>query len=241
MINRQCLIIEDSISSVAILKEYLSLLPFFQVANVCDNYAQAIAFLSNHQVDLIFLDIQLANKEGEHFTGFDVLQTFSTLPPVIITSSHAGFAIESYRIGKAVDFLVKPFDYDRFLIAINRALNLKMTTNRLLDDEYVFLKMGRKFQRFELADIDYFEAYGIYLKVFVKGMPHVVNDTISAISETLSPKRFMRVHKSYIVNINKINGFDHNNLYLLNGKVPIGISYKPQLDGLLRLFDKLES
>ncbi len=241
MNNKQCLIIEDDSASAFVLKEYLSRLPFFSVAGICKSYTETLEFLFKQPLDLVFLDIELSSDSvNPQLSGLDILTTVPNLPPVIIISNHVNYAAESYRIGKAVDYIVKPFDFERFLIAVNRALNLTMTTKHLADEEYIFLKMGRKFQRFELSHIDYFEAYGIYLKVIVDGVAHVVNDTVSALAERMDTQRFMRVHKSYIINIKKIVGFDHNHLFLQNGKVPIGISYKPHLSGLLRLFDKLE-
>jgi DNA-binding LytR/AlgR family response regulator len=239
MTTRQVLIIEDTASSVTLLKDYLAKLPFFKVAAVCSSYSQSVEFLSNHHVDLIFLDIELSSNDGINLTGMDLLKTFPVLPPTIITTSHDSFAVESYRIGKASDYLMKPFDFERFLIAINRAMNLQLVPNRIVDKDFIFLKMGRNFKRFEFDEIDYLEAYGIYVKVFVNGTVHVVNDTISALAERIDSNRFMRVHKSFIVNINKITGFNHNELHLKNGKVPIGISYKTLLEPLLSLFDKL--
>ncbi len=237
---RQCLIIEDDPICADTIKSYLNRLPFFKVVGTYNSYFEAINFITQSQIDLIFLDVILNDSQNDKFTGLDILRTIPNLPATIMMSSYPEFAVESYNIGKSTDYLLKPFNFDRFLLAVNRVLSLNMVQQRLIDEEYIFLKMGRRFQRFNLDDIDYFEAYGIYLKVIVNGIPHVVNDTISGLNERLDVKRFIRVHKSYIVNIQKINGFDHNNLYLKNGKVPIGISYKSQLEGLLRLFDKLD-
>ncbi len=238
---QKCLIVEDTKIDSDLLKSYITPLPFLSVLGVCTNYSEAIAFITNNQVDLIFLDIELDSLSGERsLTGLDLLKTLPNLPPVIIMTNRSDYASESYRIGKAVDFLVKPYDFERFLIAVNRVFQLKVGKQQFTNEGFIFLKMGRKFQRFELDELDYLEAYGIYLKVIEKGIIYVVNDTISAITERLDPSQFVRVHKSYIINVKKITGFDHKNLFLQEKKIPIGISYKGQLGGLLSLFDKLE-
>lgn len=235
---RKCLIVEDDSSCVEILKTYLDKLPFFNVVGQCVSQSEAIAFLASETVDLIFLDLHLDNVEGENADGLDLLQTIKSSAPIIITTSYPDFAVESYRIGKAIDYLVKPFEFNRFLMAINRALGLQLSARQILDKDYIFLKMGRHFQKFKLADIDYLQAYGIYLKVITNGVTHVVNDTISNLEETLDNSTFMRVHKSYIINVHKINKFNRNHLFLEEDKIPIGISYKPKLKGLLSLFNR---
>ncbi len=239
MQNRQCLIIEDDSTSAKILSTYIEKLPFFSVDAICTSYAEALEALMKQNYDLIFLDIILASPAdtGKELSGLAILETFESLPPVIITSNYVEYAVESYRIGKSVDYLLKPFEFKRFLLAVNRALNIKLVENQIIDEKYIFLKMGRRFQRFNLDEVNYFEAYGIYLKVAVNDTIHVVNEIISGIEALLNTKQFVRVHKSYIINVNKIIGFDHNTIYLKHGKVPIGISYKPKLQGLLNLFD----
>lgn len=236
MQTKYCLIIEDSEVCIDTLTAYLKKLPFFQIVGICKTYAEVVSYLSVHKnIDLIFLDISLA---GEDLTGLDILRTIPKLPPVIINTSHTEFAVESYRIGKAADYLVKPYDFDRFLIAVNRALDIKIGTKELIFEDHIFLKKGRKFQRFDYSDIHYFEAYGIYVKVCTSEGIQTVNETISNLDEKLDSAWFVRVHKSFTINIQKITGFDHNFIFLESEKIPIGASYKADLEGLLRLFNK---
>ena len=239
MKSKSCLLIEDDELSVQLIESYIQKIPYIHLEGVCSSYADAYALITQQKFDFILLDVLL--NDPTHLTGLDLLRTVPSLPPVVVITSTAEFAVDSYEIGKAVDFLLKPFDFSRFVIAINRALNIQNADNQLLTNDFIFLKMGRRFQRFELEEIDYIEAYGIYVKVIVGGIPHVVNDLISNLEATLSRKKFMRVHKSYIVNLSKVVGFDHNKLYIKNGSVPIGISYKEKLDVFLRLFDEKAS
>ncbi len=231
-----CLIVDDDDSFVQELSGQLEKLAFIKVTGRSKTYGETIAALKSNSIDLVFLDINLDSADG--LNGFDLLRQPPHLPPVVIVSNTPDYAIESYNIGKAKDFLVKPIDIRRLVLAINRALQTDVESGQLIDSKSVFLKMGRKFQRFCIDEIDYFEGYGIYAKVITQdGITHVINDSLTELENVLEGKKFMRVHKSYIINLNKLTGFDHNKLYLKNASVPIGSSYKGKLEGLLRLFN----
>jgi two-component system, LytTR family, response regulator LytT len=240
---RQCIIIEDSAASALILTNYLANLPFIHVVGVFESYAESVSFLySNaHELDLIFLDVELSNSNNSGLNGLDILKTFTSLPPVIIISNFADYAIQSYELGKTIDYLQKPYSFDRLMIAINRVLNETYEhPAKAMPSEFIFIKMGRRLQKFELAQIDYVEAYGIYTKVFVKGEPYVVNENISTLEKRLDEVSFARVHKSYIVNIKHINSIENQQLVIGPKKVPIGGTFKEKLSSLLRLFDVLD-
>lgn len=231
-----CLIIEDSQSSVDLLNSYLKKIPFCNVVGICNNYFDGVQMLiPKKKIDLLILDVDLGDNSP---SGLDLLRTVPYLPATIITTSHTDYAVDSYTIGKAADYLLKPYVFDRFLLAVNRALGLQINYEALIYKEYIFLKKGRKFQSFDYKDILYFEAYGIYVKVITVRGVETVNETITPLAEKLDPTLFIRVHKSFIVNIQKIIGFEHSYLFIPGGKVPIGISYRPQLEGLLRLLGK---
>ncbi|GAB3982332.1 LytTR family DNA-binding domain-containing protein [Spirosoma terrae] len=229
------LLIDDDPFFVESLVNQLKPFSFLVSVGHCKNYGEALEAVRSKQIDFILLDVNLESSDG--LSGFDFLRHQTQLPPVIIVSNTPDYAVESYSIGKAKDFLVKPIDTSRLMLAINRALNTNIETSQLVDNKSIFLKMGRRFQRFIIDDIDYFEGYGIYTKVIYKGTTHVINDTLTNLESMLDVKRFMRIHKSYIINLNKLIGFDHNKLHLQNANLPIGISYKSKLAPLLRLFD----
>lgn len=231
-----CLIVDDDDTFVKELSSLLEKLAFIKVIGCCKTYGETVVALKSNNIDLIFLDINLDSADG--LNGFDLLRQYPNLPPVIIVSNTPDYAIESYTIGIAKDFLVKPIEMRRLVLAINRTLETNIESGQLIDSKSVFLKMGRKFQRFCIDDIDYFEGYGIYAKVITQdGLTHVINDSLTELENMLEAKKFMRVHKSYIINLNKLTGFDHNKLYLKNASVSIGSSYKSKLEGLFRLFD----
>lgn len=230
---RQCLIVEDSEPFRLLTEKYLKRFPLFRDVKTCGSYFEAIDILSTEKIDLLFLDIRLPDG-----SGLDLLKTYPNLPPTIITTSHAEHAVESYEIGRAVDYLVKPFEYERFVLAVNRALSINLTKHSFKDQGFIVVKMGRNLQRFNLEEIDYIEAYTIYSKIVYNGVVYVVNETISALQEQLDPNQFIRVHKSYVINIKKVSSLDSKQIWLYKVAIPMGKSYRPHFEGLLRLFEK---
>ncbi|GAB3960841.1 LytTR family DNA-binding domain-containing protein [Spirosoma harenae] len=233
--EKRYLIVDDSQSDAEHLKQTLAHLSFLELAGICSTIEETIHLLSFEKIDLIFLDINLTNQ-----SGLNLLRLNKNLPPVIITSSHSNYALESYEIGKTVDYLLKPFTYERLLVALNRALSTRLTADSAAKDSFIFLKIGRKIQRFNFSAIEYIEAYGIYSKVISQVQFHVVNERLSTLTDLLLPRQFVRVHKSYLVNISKITSYDRNHLWLGQAKIPIGISFRHKLEGLLRIFDRAE-
>lgn len=227
-----CLIVEDSEPSILFIKSYLQKIPFLNTTTVCRSCTEAMEVLHSRKIDIIFLDIQLPD-----YSGLDLLRSSIKAPPTIIVSSHSEFAIESYQIGKAVDYLQKPFEFERFLLAVNRALSI--IQNEYDDSGYVLLKKGRLLRRFSVNEILYIESYGMYSKVYTINNMEVVNETMISLEETLSGSNFTRVHKSYIINLDKITELSAKYFKIDNRiNIPIGRHYKPKFDTLLRLLDK---
>lgn len=229
-----CIIVDDDEVFVKNFSKQVETLSFIRILGACSSYGEALVMIKAKPADFILLDVNLKAEDG--LNGFDFLRHSPQLPPVIMISNYPEYAVESYAIGKAKDFLVKPFDNSRLLLAVNRSLSIDTKPGQISNGESVFFKMGRRFQLFDIPDIDYFEGYGIYTKVWSKGIATVINDSLAEIEISLGNKNFIRVHKSYIINLNKLVGFDSSKLYLKNGSVPIGISYREKLEGLLRLF-----
>ncbi|GAB3725159.1 LytR/AlgR family response regulator transcription factor [Spirosoma lituiforme] len=236
MNSRKYIIIDDTDSDALHVRDQLEKLPFLNLAGICSSVEKATELLSQEVIDLILLDINLADQ-----SGLTLLKLGIPLPPVIIVTAFPDFALESYEIGKASDYLLKPYTFERLLIAVNRAINLQVSATSIADPNYIFLKMGRKIQRFDYQTLDFVEGYGLYSKIVTGTQTHVVNERLASLTELLPSRFFLRVHKSYIINITKITSFDRNTLWVNNHKIPIGISYRPKLDGLLRLFNNGDS
>ncbi|MCK8495735.1 LytTR family DNA-binding domain-containing protein [Spirosoma sp. RP8] len=226
------IIIDDTESDVANLKENLMNYPFLNLIQVCTTLDEALTTLSTEDVGLIFMETSLGGTPT-----FPLLKQNLPLPPVIVLSSSHQLAVESYEIGVAADYILKPVTLQRLLLAINRALAQQLTRTSFQQLDYIFLKMGRKIQRFDFQAIDYIEAYGIYSKVVYHNQLFVVNERIAALSALLPARQFVRVHKSYIVNLSKITSYDRNFFHIDAEKIPIGVSFRPKLEGLLRLFE----
>lgn len=215
---KKSLIIEDTEQAKDLLEEFISRLPFFAKPDVCATAESAMLFLAKNSYDIIFLDIELPG-----LSGIELLQTFQQRYPVVITTSHVDFALESYDLN-VVDYLVKPLTFPRFARAVNRVL--KSENQHAETQHEIFLKIGRKFQLFKYSEIDYIEADGAYSKVWYENKFVLVNDSISVIQERLPKQTFVRIHKSFIINISKLTAYDYRTVWLKTDKLPIGEVYR---------------
>ena len=232
---KRYLVIDDEASDVEYLKKQLNKFPLFQLAAVVTTIEAAIEILALQSVDLIFLDVRLTNQ-----SGLTLLRSATSLPPVIIISAYPEYALESYEIGKTSDYLLKPFSEERLHVALTRALQYQINANYVIEVNAIFLKLGRKIQRFEYQSIDYVEAFGGYSKVYSSGQMNLVNERLSLLTKLLPSRYFVRVHKSYLINISMITSYDRNNLWLSKIKIPIGVSFRPRVESLLALFNNTD-
>lgn len=229
---RQAMIVDDDDASVALLTEYLSQLPFFAKPAVCQTVPEALSILSHQAFDLILLDIHLPG-----LSGMDFLKALPTRQPVVVTTSSPEYAVETYDLNVA-DFLLKPFTLPRFLRAVGRATHLHLAQNTLTDLNAIFLKIGRKVQRFNFEEIEFIEAYGIYSKVCSNGQVVVVNESISTLEGQLPGTSFLRIHKSYLINLSKVASYDVKQVRIGSAKIPIGETYKEQFQAFLNLLHR---
>ena len=228
----QCLIVDDTLSSTISLKESLSQLPFFTEPQVCSRIEEATALIHQNSFDLIFLDVKLPDP-----AGMVLLKTVTRHTPVIISTDDDGFAVDCYDLDVA-DYLLKPYDFARFTRAINRALNVKFMTNHFAGPEGIYLKLGRNIQRFAYNDINYIEAYASYCKIYTANKVDVVTDSISNLEASLPKNWFVRVHKSFIINVSKITGYGHRHVEIGAANVPLGAVYRNRFQGFLNLLNK---
>lgn len=233
MVNISSLIVEDDTDAVQLLQHFISRLPFFSPSDVVTSGAAALKALIKKEYQLVFLDIHLPD-----FNGKSLIESLPKRPEIIVTTVSPDFATDFYDLDVA-DYLVKPFEFPRFLRAVNRALkSTKINPGSVSDDSSIYLKVGRKVQSFAYHSIDYVEAYGIYCKIWTTTGMTVVNEPITVLIERLPDRYFVRVHKSYLIHVEKITSYDHRQIELAKVKIPIGVSYKPQLYGLLELLNK---
>lgn len=232
----RCLIIDDEPLAHEVILEYSKDIPFLEICGQCYRATEAFEFLSRIEIDLIFLDIRMPK-----LTGLDFLRTLKHQPLVIITSAYEEYALESFDLA-VCDYLLKPFRFDRFLKAVNRALEsyeLKSKANGTAaaasnEGEQISIKADKRHVLVKLADLQYLESLGNYVKVWGDTEFLLTPRTLSSFEEQLPADTFIRIHKSFILNKKFVHYMEGNMIFLKNGKqVPIGKNYKPIIKQLL--------
>ncbi|GAB2777189.1 LytR/AlgR family response regulator transcription factor [Salinimicrobium soli] len=225
----KALIVDDDPLSRKVLQRYLELVPQVEVAGNCLNALQAIEHLGENKTDLIFLDVEMPK-----LTGTDFVRTLEQSPKIIFTTSHPNFAAEAFDLG-AVDFLVKPFSFERFLKAINRFYcvtgnNCSETRNSKSD--FLYFRSDRKMVRIPVQSIVYLESFKDYIVIHRVNEPELrVKQTINSVECMLARENFVRIHRSFIVAVNKITAYTNNHIELGNVEIPIGRKYKGTFPG----------
>ncbi|GAB3930796.1 LytTR family DNA-binding domain-containing protein [Larkinella terrae] len=224
--------VENSTRTRAEFQEYLARLPVFSPPDFCTSVQEAQKLLRQKPYDLVCLDTHLPDM-----TGIDQLRSFPKNVPVIVTSDQTDYAVDSFDMDVA-DYLLKPFTFLRFSRAVNRALSVKRDPEKQTGHSFIFLKKGHAYQRFDYEDIDYVQAYGIYCKIIKHPSVAAVNDTISNLENVLPNQQFLRVHKSYIVNLSKITSYSLRSISVGTHQIPLGAAYRERFQGFLGLLGK---
>jgi two-component system, LytTR family, response regulator len=234
MITR-CLIIDDEPLAIKLIKAHLSKLDSFEVAGECSNALKAIEFLKKDKIDLMFLDINMPE-----ITGLEFLKSLPNPPYVIITTAYREYAIEGYDLD-VVDFLLKPISFERFLKAINRYCNRTRSGTSIRNEKQfpavkknLFIQDGKNLIKLNYDDISYFEGYGEYVKVITQGKTYLVRESLSEFDNKLSHEAFLRIHKSYIVNLTKITGYSTVHVLLGDVDLPIGRIFREKASARLK-------
>jgi DNA-binding LytR/AlgR family response regulator len=230
MSSYTCVVIEDEPLAQDVLKKYIHDHPSLELMAVCGDALEAQQILAKQPVSLIFLDINLPRLSG---TGF--LKTLSHPPLVIFTTAYPEFAAEGFELD-AIDYLVKPFSFERFLKAVNKALEKleRKTADKPASPASIFIKSDKKVYKINLDDIFYLEALDDYVKLVTTQGNYLVNDTLKSLQEELPASHFMRVHKSYIIAKNSIVFFEGNFVRIGEKDIPIGASYREEIYNKLK-------
>jgi two-component system LytT family response regulator len=218
----RCIIIDDEPLARQVLKEFISKVPHLVLVGDFSNPLKAIDLLSSSAVDLLFLDIQMPRM-----TGIDFLKTLSKKPSIIFTTAYPQYAIDGFELD-AVDYLLKPFDFNRFLKAINKLTSVAgnpVVATRTDEQEFIFVKDGTKFMKIDFGSILYIEGFGDYVKIVTKGKTITSLKNLKDLQEEL-PDYFIRVHNSYIISIKAIESIQQNNIQIGDRPIPIGITYR---------------
>lgn len=227
----KCIVIDDEPLALDLIENYISKTPFLELIGRYSNPMDAIEVLQNGEVDLLFLDIQMPE-----LTGFDLLNIVKKRPHVIFITAYEEYAIKSYE-QDAVDYLLKPISFDRFLKASNKVLNLTKTTAKEgnsandtheieLKENYLFVKVDYKIVKIDIGNILYVEGLKDYCKIITTEQRVITRQTMTYIENKLPDNRFIRVHRSYIVALNKIKKIEGSSLVIDDKLIPIGNKYK---------------
>lgn len=225
-----CAIIEDEPLAQNVLKKYIEDHPALELAAICNDAEEAQRVLLRHKIELLFLDINLPKLSGISF-----LKTLPDPPLVIFTTAYPEYAVQGFELD-AIDYLLKPFSFERFLKAANKAvhqLNKKEVAEQTTHS-FIFLKADKKVHKVNLDDILYIEAAGDYVKVMTEDGQYMVNDSLKSLQDELSPVQFIRVHKSYIISRSKIKFFEGNYVKVGNAEIPIGNLYREEISTRLK-------
>ncbi|PZX54974.1 LytR/AlgR family response regulator transcription factor [Algoriphagus chordae] len=221
------IIVDDEPLAHELIEEFCSMLPHMELKKNCYNAMEAMQFLNSSKVDLMFLDLNMPKLKG-----FDFLKTLSKPPKVIVTTAYKEFALEGYELNVS-DYLVKPFSFERFVKAVNKATEDFSTLTHTTDPTEVltesfrfFVKGDKKYHQVNADDLLYIEAFGNYTKLFLSGEMLISHEKISFYENLLPSTKFLRVHKSFIVPLEKIKLIEGNRIFINEFEIPIGQTYK---------------
>jgi DNA-binding LytR/AlgR family response regulator len=227
------IIIDDEPLAHEIIEEFCSMLPHVQLEKNCYNAMEAMQFLNENTVDFMFLDINMPKLKG-----LDFLKTLTHPPKTIITTAYKEHALEGFELN-VVDYILKPFSFDRLVKAVNKVSETQTTKTIIKEvssstdsSTRFFVKGDKKHHQIDLNDLLYIEAYGNYTKLFLKDEMIVSHEKISHYEDLLNASNFLRVHKSFIVAIDKIKFIEGNRILINEHKIPIGQTYKSTINNL---------
>ena len=224
----RCLAIDDEPLALKKLATYIKKIPFLELADTCQSAQEALEPINNNMVDAIFVDINMPDLNGLEF-----VKTLQDPPIVVFTTAYSEYAVEGYKVN-AIGYLLKPFSLEEFKEVAEKVKNqydlIKTASVSTADaDDTIFLKTEYKIIRISLSEISHIEAMSEYLRIFLEGKtrPIVVLLSMKKMEERLPSSTFMRVHRSYIINLKKIREVSRNHIFLTNdADIPVGDLYK---------------
>lgn len=227
----KCVIIDDEPLAVELLQDFVKKVDSLELINSFNNAIDAVSFINQNNVDLVFLDIQMP-----HFSGIDFLNTIEKKPLVIFTTAYSDYAVEGFNLG-AVDYLVKPIPFHRFLKAVVRAQQVlqpaapqaisENTNATEIEQDFMFVRAEYENVKLNFADILFIEGLKDYVKIYTTDNKFTLTlISLIKLENLLSNKGFARIHRSYIINIKHVKSIQKNKVLISDKRVPISESYK---------------
>jgi DNA-binding LytR/AlgR family response regulator len=228
----RCIAVDDEELALDLLEDNILKVPFLELRGRFRDAFEAMEFLKNEQVDLMFLDIQMPD-----LTGIQMIRSLKELPHVILTTAFEKYAVEGFDL-HVVDYLVKPFSFERFLKAVNRVRDLVELSGKAMQSEnrdnqdsaqeILFVKADYKYVRITMSEIEYIESLKDYVKIYCGERPVITQMSMKAVEERLPAAQFIRVHRSFIINRAHIKYIQRNVVKVGNREIPIGDLYRDQ-------------
>jgi len=231
----KCLVIDDELPARNVLQKHITDVEALELAGTCTNAVEALSFLQSNTVDLLFLDIQMPYILGTNF-----IRTLKNPPKVIFTTAYRKYAIEGFELD-AVDYLLKPISFDRFLKSVNKILQVNLQSNATSPPEnhtepaqpFLYLRVDRKMVKVLFNDILYIEGLRDYVRIFTTSKSIVTKHLLATLEEMLPSDAFLRIHRSYIISISKIDSYNTDTIEIGKKEIPIGRLFKHDVSKLL--------
>lgn len=230
----KCLIVDDEPLALEVIKSHIQKIDSLEVVGMCTDAIEAFDFLKNNKVDLMFLDIHMPEMKGT-----ELIKTLQNPPMVVFTTAHRKYAIESYELN-VLDYLLKPISFERFLQAVEKFNQQNVKIDEITfhkngkGGEYIYLREKNVIHKIPVSEIIYVESFGDYLKLHTNNREINSRCTISSIEKALSEKDFIRIHRSFLVAVNRITSFSPVMINIGEQEFPIGTSYRT------KTFEKLD-
>lgn len=220
----KCVLIDDEPLAIKVLQNYFTNFTDFEVIATFNNSLEALDFINSTAVDAVFLDINMPMM-----TGFELISLIESKTKVIITTAFREFAAESYDLD-VLDYLVKPIPLPRFIKCINKITteynlknNIKVETSK--GDSHIFIKVDKKMMKINIEEILFVEGMKEYIKVVTPDKTYITHKSLTSLSEELPADRFLRIHKSYVIALNKVKSIEGNRVQIQSYNIPIGRNY----------------
>ncbi|WP_316795828.1 LytTR family DNA-binding domain-containing protein [Pedobacter agri] len=220
----KCVAIDDEPLALELIKTYVAKFPALQMIQVFENALSGAEYLKNNTIDLLFVDVNMPD-----ITGVELVRSLEHSPMIIFTTAYKNYAFESYEL-QALDYLLKPIDFKRFTAAVEKAIDYHKYKNATVEtgnDESIYVYAEYKMIKILLRDVEYIESMGDYLKIYLNGIdkPLLTLMTMKKILEKLPDNQFARIHRSFIVALNKIKSIHNKKVQLNHAELPIGDAY----------------
>jgi DNA-binding LytR/AlgR family response regulator len=234
----KCLIVDDEPPAIEVIKKHISFVPTLELAATCLNAVDALAFMQKSHIDLLFLDIQMPQ-----ILGTDFIRTLKKSPKVIFTTAFRKFALEGFELD-AVDYLLKPISFERFLKAVNKVMDAPLKTTGSLEltdtakestNTFIYFRADRKSLKVSLEDILYIESLKDYIRVVTTHKTIVTKHSMASLEEMLPKNIFFRIHRSYIVALNKIDSYSSELITIAKQELPVSRMYRNELIKILKI------